>query len=110
MPGAGLFLSSSLIAKISELRWPDMGMVAFAQIHTGDVRQIYWPTSLKREIMATAKNSRRKEYMRYAEHCLSMVTVATDQDARSIQREMAAEWIRLAETVRLPPAPRRNPK
>jgi hypothetical protein len=45
------------------------------------------------------KNDKHKEYVGYAEHCLQMVTVAKDQDSRSIQREMAAEWIRLAETI-----------
>ncbi|HUD88035.1 MAG TPA: hypothetical protein VMR17_16445 [Xanthobacteraceae bacterium] len=31
-----------------------------------------------------------------------MVTAAKDQDSRSIQREMAAEWLRLADAVRRP--------
>ena len=45
-------------------------------------------------------NEKHKEYARYAQHCLQMVTMATEQDARSIQREMAAEWLRLADAVR----------
>ena len=43
-----------------------------------------------------AMNEKRKEYARYAQHCLQMVAAEREQDARSIQREMAAEWLRLA--------------
>ena len=42
-------------------------------------------------IMAIPKIDRHKVYARYAEHCLKLVTVATDQESRAIQREMAAE-------------------
>ena len=49
--------------------------------------------------MAVPKNSKHKDYVRYAEHCLQMVTTAKDQEARSIQREMAAEWLRLADEI-----------
>jgi hypothetical protein len=44
-------------------------------------------------------NDKHKEYVRYAEHCLNMVTAAKDQDDRAIQREMAAEWLKLADAV-----------
>ena len=50
-------------------------------------------------------NEKHKEYARYAAHCLHMVTVAKNQDDSAIQREMAAEWIRLAETVLRPLVP-----
>jgi len=53
-----------------------------------------------------AMNEKRKEYVRYAQHCLQMVAAATEQDARSIQREMAAEWLRLANAVRRRSKPR----
>jgi hypothetical protein len=43
-----------------------------------------------------------KEYARFAEHCLQMVTASADQKSRAIQREMAAEWIRLADATRHP--------
>jgi hypothetical protein len=52
--------------------------------------------------MTIPKNDKHKEYTRYAEHCLQMATLATDQDSRSIQREMAAEWLRLADAIRHP--------
>lgn len=44
-------------------------------------------------------NDKHKEYARYAVHCLHMVTAAKDQDNRAIQREMAAEWLKLADAV-----------
>ena len=49
--------------------------------------------------MAIPKSDRHKDYARYAEHCLNMVTAAKDQKSRAIQREMAAEWLRLADAV-----------
>jgi hypothetical protein len=49
--------------------------------------------------MAVPKNDKHKAYARYAEHCLTMVTTTTDQDARAINREMAAEWLRPADAV-----------
>jgi hypothetical protein len=39
-------------------------------------------------------------YARYAERCL--VTATTDQESGYIQREMAAEWLRLADANRRP--------
>jgi len=50
-------------------------------------------------IMAVSKIVRHADYVRYAEHCLKMVTATKDQEARSIQREMAAEWLRLADEI-----------
>ncbi len=49
--------------------------------------------------MAIPKNDKHKEYTRYAAHCLNMVAAAKEQEARAIQREMAAEWLRLADAV-----------
>ena len=49
--------------------------------------------------MAIPKNDKHKEYARYAAHCLDMVVAANDQESRSIQREMAAEWLKLADTA-----------
>jgi len=50
-------------------------------------------------IMADPKINKHKEYVRYANHCLEMVLMAKDQESRSIQREMAGEWLRLADTL-----------
>ena len=49
-----------------------------------------------------AMNDTYKDYARYAEHCLKMVAAITDQESRRIQREMAGEWLRLADVVRRP--------
>jgi hypothetical protein len=46
------------------------------------------------------KNDKFKDYTRYAEHCLNMVASTKDQVSRCIQREMAAEWLRLADATR----------
>jgi len=50
--------------------------------------------------MAIPKGEKHKEYARYAAHCLNTVTITKDRDSRTIQREMAAEWIRLADVAR----------
>jgi hypothetical protein len=47
--------------------------------------------------MTASKNGAYKDYVRYAAHCLEMVPATKDQDARAINREMAAEWLRLAD-------------
>jgi hypothetical protein len=52
--------------------------------------------------MTGSTNEKRKTYAHYAAHCLHMVTAAKDQDSRAIQREMAAEWLKLADGVRYP--------
>jgi hypothetical protein len=52
--------------------------------------------------VAIPENDKRKEYARYARYCLNMGAAATDQESRVIQREMAAEWLKLAESVRRP--------
>ena len=52
--------------------------------------------------MAIPMNDKHKEYSRYAMHCLQMVPVAPTQEYRSIQRKMAAEWIKLADSILQP--------
>jgi hypothetical protein len=46
------------------------------------------------------KEDKFNDYTRYAELCLNMVAGTTDQELRRIQREMAAEWLRLADAIR----------
>jgi hypothetical protein len=43
------------------------------------------------------KPDKHKDYARYAEHCLAMAKIASDQSSRILLREMAAEWLRLAD-------------
>ena len=54
------------------------------------------------ESMPALKNDKFREYTRYAEYCLNMVASTRDQELRCAQREMAAEWLRLADVVRRP--------
>ena len=48
------------------------------------------------------KNDKFKDYARYAEHCLNMTAATTDQELRRVRREMALEWLKLADTIRRP--------
>jgi hypothetical protein len=58
--------------------------------------------------MANLKNDKHKEYARYAAHCLEMTGAGIDQEARSIQREMAAEWLKLADAIIHPLGPMKS--
>jgi hypothetical protein len=49
--------------------------------------------------MAVSKNDKHKEYARYATHCLNMVASTKNHESRCINREMAAEWLKLADAV-----------
>ena len=55
--------------------------------------------------MAVPKSSKHKEYAQYAKHCLEMVPGAPTQEYRALQREMAAEWIKLADAILQPSKP-----
>jgi hypothetical protein len=39
------------------------------------------------------------EYTRYAEHCVEMAKILRDREDRSLHREMAAEWLKLAQRL-----------
>jgi hypothetical protein len=49
--------------------------------------------------MAIRKVSKYEEYRLYGEHCLKLVGIATSRKSRIIQRQMAAEWFKLADTL-----------
>ena len=49
--------------------------------------------------MAIPKYDKHKDYVRYATHCLNLAPSIKDQDNRVINREMAAEWLKLADAV-----------
>ena len=56
-------------------------------------------------IMAIPKSDKHKDYVRYAAHCLDRVSETKDQAARAINREMAAEWLKLADATLHPLTP-----
>jgi hypothetical protein len=47
--------------------------------------------------MADLSIDKREQYVAFATHCLQLAKVATDRESRAILREMAAEWLKLAE-------------
>jgi hypothetical protein len=49
--------------------------------------------------MAVSKKDKHRQYARYAAHCLTIAALMKDNDARAINRDMAAEWLRLADAV-----------
>jgi hypothetical protein len=51
--------------------------------------------------MAVRKISKHKEYARYAAHCL-LVPIAASPEFSAVQREMAAEWLKLADAALRP--------
>ena len=52
--------------------------------------------------MAITEDEKHKQYARYAVHCLNMLTITKDPESRSVQRDMAAEWMRLSDAARRP--------
>ncbi|MGA9891022.1 MAG: hypothetical protein WBQ55_01350 [Xanthobacteraceae bacterium] len=49
--------------------------------------------------MADPKNNKHKNYCRYAVHCLGIAPRLSDQETDAINREMALEWVRLADDI-----------
>jgi hypothetical protein len=50
--------------------------------------------------MTTPETDQSEEYERYADYCSNVARQLTDQESRRILREMAAEWLRLADAQR----------
>ncbi len=73
----------------------------FEQTRLGNARQISRLIRQRRG-MTVPMDDKQKDYARYAETCLKIVAVTTDQELRRIQREMAGEWLRLADAIRRP--------
>ena len=44
-----------------------------------------------------SKDDKHQDYSRYAAHCLGVTPALTEQEDRIINREMAAEWLKLAD-------------
>jgi hypothetical protein len=58
--------------------------------------------TLKRECQACREAAIMKnldDYVRYAEECLALTKLAGDRSTRVVLREMAAEWIKLADLM-----------
>ena len=49
--------------------------------------------------MPVPTNDKFRAYARYMAHCLQLVTVIKDQESRAVLREMAAEWMHLADEL-----------
>jgi hypothetical protein len=49
--------------------------------------------------MRDREATKPEKYVDYANRCLQLAKEATDQYSRVLLREMAAEWLRLAENV-----------
>jgi hypothetical protein len=81
-------------------------VVKFDQTSPRDTPQIWIAGGGQGGNMAIPKTDKHKQYARYAAYCLDMVAVTRDQESRTIQREMAAEWMKLADAVRRPSKPR----
>jgi hypothetical protein len=76
-----------------------IGLVNLAQTWARQGSRFPCITIYTERVMAFLNKDKHKEYVRFAGHCLEMVTVTRDRDTRSIQREMAAEWLHLAEEI-----------
>jgi hypothetical protein len=84
-----------------------LAMSYFEQTHLTGVLQLLVGTHPTGKTMAVSKRDKRKEYSRYAVHCLNLVTEIKSQDDRTINREMAAEWLQLADSSVHPLKPKK---
>jgi hypothetical protein len=50
-----------------------------------------------RDTLGIPNADKAAEYMRYAEQCVETARILRHHEARTLHREMAAEWIRLAQ-------------
>lgn len=48
-------------------------------------------------LMKEERTERRERYVDYANYCLQLAKATTDHQARTRLREMASEWLKLAE-------------
>lgn len=49
--------------------------------------------------MADRSIETRERYVAYATHCLQLAKVSADRQSRAVLREMAAEWLKLADVT-----------
>jgi hypothetical protein len=49
--------------------------------------------------MADRSIDKREQYVAFATHCLQLAKVAANRSFRDVLREMASEWLRLAEVA-----------
>jgi hypothetical protein len=49
--------------------------------------------------MADQSIDKRERYVDFATHCLKLAKVAADRESRAILKEMAQEWLKLAEVI-----------
>jgi hypothetical protein len=52
--------------------------------------------------VAIPTTNKHKDYTHYAAHCRYLMATASDPDSHAIQREMAAEWLKLANAILYP--------
>ena len=51
------------------------------------------------QIVRISRADKADEYMHYAEHCMKTARTISDREHRTLHREMAAEWIKLAQAM-----------
>ncbi len=49
--------------------------------------------------MADRSIDTRERYVAFATHCLQLAKIAGDSQSRAVLKEMAAEWLKLAEAA-----------
>jgi hypothetical protein len=52
-----------------------------------------------RRMMAGRPIDKQEQYVGFVTHCLQLAKVAADHESRALLREMAAEWLKLAEAA-----------
>jgi hypothetical protein len=50
-------------------------------------------------MMQSSRTAKCEKYVEYANHCLILASTTTDDEDRILLRQMAAEWLELAEAA-----------
>jgi hypothetical protein len=64
-----------------------------------------WSGELREGTLGIGNAGKAAEYTHYAEHCVETAKILPNQEDRSLHREMAAEWLRLAQLISEEKAP-----
>jgi hypothetical protein len=70
-----------------------------SQALTGGLARIVYVCTLKRGDGWQTDLSTNEQYVAFATQCLQLAKVAGDNQSRTVLREMAAEWLKLAEAA-----------
>jgi hypothetical protein len=84
----------------AEASWPLIAITLERGVEDVQTRAGKLRHEIEIELMAERSIDDRERYVGYATHCLLLAKATADRESRAILKEMAAEWLKLAEAAR----------